>query len=161
MTKTLILAAAAAVLPLTAVAAQAPQQGKPMTRGEFIAQVDAGFAAIDTNRDGFISPAEMQAAQARDLEKVQAAARAKMEAEFKQLDTNHDGRLSLQEFQAIASVRANQSPQQLVQQLDANHDGKVSAQEFRNPRVQQFDKADTNHDGVVTPAEALAAAGKK
>jgi Ca2+-binding EF-hand superfamily protein len=92
---------------------------------------------------------------------VQAAARAKLEAEFKQLDTNHDGQLSMQEFLAIATVRPNQTPQQLVQQFDTNHDGKISAQEFRAVRLQIFDKADTNHDGVITPAEAAAAAGKK
>ena len=35
--------------------------------------------------------------------------------------------------------------------------------EFRAPRLAVFDRADTNHDGVITPAEAQAAAagGKK
>jgi 5-hydroxyisourate hydrolase-like protein (transthyretin family) len=149
------------ILFLAAAAAQAPQQPKSVSRSEFIAQTDTAFAQVDTNHDGFISASEMQAAQQRDLEKVQAAARAKLEAEFKQLDTNHDGQLSMQEFLAIATVRPNQTPQQLVQQFDTNHDGKISAQEFRAVRLQIFDKADTNHDGVITPAEAAAAAGKK
>jgi Ca2+-binding EF-hand superfamily protein len=103
----------------------------------------------------------MQAAQARDLQRVQAAARAKLQAEFKQLDTNHDGQLSLPEFMAIGTVKANQSPQQLVQLLDTNHDGKVSAEEFRAARLRQFNQFDANHDGILTPAEMQGAAGKK
>ena len=142
----------------TALQAQAP---KPVTRAEFIAQSNAAFAANDTNHDGFISLAEMQAAQNRDLQKAQAAVRAKLEAQFRQLDTNHDGQLSLQEFLAMATVRPNQTPQQLVQMLDTNHDGKVSEEEFRAARLKQFDQLDANHDGVLTPAEMQAAAGKK
>jgi Ca2+-binding EF-hand superfamily protein len=132
----------------------------PITRAQFLNQLNSGFAALDTNHDGSLSHAEIQAGQQRDLAKVQAAARAKLEAQFRQLDTNHDGQLSLQEFQAVATVHANSTPQQILQQFDANHDGKVSAAEFNAPRLRQFDAADTNHDGVVTPAEAAAAAKK-
>jgi hypothetical protein len=132
----------------------------PITRAQFLNQLNSAFAAIDTNHDGLLSLAEVQAGQARDLQKAQAAARAKLDAEFRQLDTNHDGQLSLQEFEAIATVHANSTPQQILQQFDANHDGKVSAAEFNAPRLRQFDAADTNHDGVVTPAEAAAAAKK-
>lgn len=157
--RTIVVFATASLILNSPLAAQAPQQPKPITRSEFMTQLNSGFAAMDTNHDGFLSPAEIQAAQENDRQKVQAAARAKLAAEFKQLDTNHDGQLSLQEFEAIAVVRANATPQQIFQQFDTNHDGKVSAAEFKAPRMQQFDRADTNHDGVVTPAEAAATQG--
>ena len=160
MTKTLLCAAAAlTVTPALAQAPMTPAPG-PITRASFIAQLNSAFAANDTNHDGYLGVAEIQAAQARELAKVQAAARARLEAEFRQLDTNHDGQLSLREFEAIATVHSNVTPQRIVQQLDTNHDGKISAEEFRAPRLQQFDKADTNHDGIVSPAEAAAAARK-
>jgi Ca2+-binding EF-hand superfamily protein len=161
---------AIAIAAVVAASGAAPTQAQkpvtvaappsPITRAQFLNQLNSGFAAIDTNHDGSLSLAEIQAGQQRDLAKVQAAARAKLEAQFRQLDTNHDGQLSLAEFQAIASVRANSTPQQILQQFDANHDGKVSAAEFNAPRLRQFDAADTNHDGVVSPAEAAAAAKK-
>lgn len=161
MIKTLVcMAAALTVAPALAQAPKAPPAPGPVSRASFIAQLDSAFAADDTNHDGYLSSAEIQAAQARELAKVQAAARAKLEIEFRQLDTNHDGKLSLQEFEAIAAVHSNVTPQQILQQLDVNHDGKISAAEFKAPRLRQFDKADTNHDGVVSPAEAATAAKK-
>lgn len=164
VTKTILCALAAVIVaPALAQAPKppaSPQGPKPVTRSSFIAQLNSAFAADDTNHDGYLSPAEIQAAQARELARIQAAARAKLEAEFRQLDTNHDGQLSLQEFEAIAAVHSTVTPQQILQQLDTNHDGKISPEEFRAPRLQQFDKADLNHDGVVTPAEAAAASKK-
>lgn len=158
MTRIFIFAiAAVAVSPAFA---QAPKPAGPqnVTRASMISQLNAAFAANDTNHDGYLSASEVQAAQARDLAKVQAAARAQLEAQFKQLDTNHDGQISLQEFEALATVHARQTPQQVLQQYDTNHDGKISPDEFKAPRLRMFDKADTNHDGVVSPAEAAAAA---
>jgi hypothetical protein len=46
--------------------------------------------------------------------------------------------------------------------LDKNRDGKVSADEFKSPRLAAFNKADTNHDGILSVQEQqAAAAGKK
>ena len=161
MIKTLICAAAAmSVAPALAQAPKAPATSGSITRTNYIAQLNSAFAADDTNHDGYLSLSEVQAAQARELARAQAAARARLEAEFRRLDTNHDGQLSLQEFEAIATVHSNVTPQQVLQQLDTNHDGKISPEEFKAPRLQRFDQADTNHDGVVTPAEAAAAAKK-
>ena len=146
---------------IAAIAVPAAAQQKAISRADFIAQTNASFNANDTNHDGFISVSEMQAAQAHDLQRLQASARASFEAQFRQLDTNHDGQLSLAEFEALATVKANQTPQQLVEMLDTNHDGKVSPEEFRAAKMKQFNLLDTNHDGIVSPAEMQAAAGKK
>ena len=50
---------------------------------------------------------------------------------------------------------------QLLAKFDANKNGTVSADEFRAPDLAKFNRADTNRDGVVSPAEARAAAGQK
>ena len=108
MIKTIICALAATVVapalaqpPSPAASASGP---KSVTRSNFVAQLNSAFSADDTNHDGYLSSAEIQAAQGREVARLQAVAHAKLEAEFRQLDTNHDGQLSLQEFEAIAAV---------------------------------------------------------
>lgn len=159
MTKTLFLAAAvtAAVLSIGAAAAQAPQQARPITRGEFVKNLDNRFNQMDTNHDGKVTRDELAAELQRELAQANAKIRQQLEAKFRQLDTNHDGQLSLSEFLAIQpAVHASETPDQMLQRLDANHDGKVTADEFRAPDLAKFNAADANHDGIVTPAEALA-----
>jgi Ca2+-binding EF-hand superfamily protein len=149
--RTLILMFAAPALAAGSVAAAqtapAASAQKPVSRADFIKKIDAGFAALDTNHDGFLSPAELQAAQTRTIQQ-------RLLGQFKQLDTNHDGQLSFAEFAAAA--HPNVSVEQLVQRLDTNHDGKVSADEFHAPQLATFNNLDANHDGVVTPAEIQA-----
>jgi Ca2+-binding EF-hand superfamily protein len=118
---------------------------------------------MDTNHDGSLSLAEVQAAQAKEAQQVRAALQAKLRAAFNQLDTNKDGQLSWPEFAAQgAAVKLSQPPAtQVLQSLDTNHDGKVSAAEFRASKLPAFDKADLNHDGTVTPDEERRANGGK
>ena len=157
MLRAIILIAALA----PAAAAQQPQP-HPVTRSQFISTTSAAFGEMDTNHDGYLSAAELQAAQGKALQEVQAALRARIQAQFKALDTNKDGQLSLAEFSAaIPSVKTNETAEQILQKLDTNHDGKVSPEEFRAPRLAQFDKADLNHDGTVTPDEERRARGGK
>lgn len=147
---------------VAAVSVPAVAQQKAISRTDFMKQVDATFARIDTNHDGVISAAEMAAEQQRELQQAKAAIEQQMRAKFNQLDTNKDGQLSFQEFMAAAPpVRTNESPDQVMRTLDTNHDGKISAEEFRAPRIAKFNQLDTNHDGVVTPAEMQAGQGKK
>jgi hypothetical protein len=153
---------AALFLASPASAQQGSTQPKPVTRAAVAAKLDSAFAAADTNHDGFLSVAEVQALENSELQKVQAALRARAEAQFKALDTNKDGQLSFQEFAAATpNVKATDTPASLVQKLDTNHDGKISMAEFRAQRLAQFDKADLNHDGIVTPDEERRAAAQK
>ena len=158
----LVLGAASAAIGLPATAqnsgAAAP---KPVSRSEVSSKLDTAFSAADTNHDGSLSASELQAMQQKSLQQLQTKARTDLQARFNQLDTNKDGRLSFDEFAAIATVRANQTPEQLLQKLDANHDGKVSPAEAKAPELGAFDKLDTNHDGIFSVQEQAAARQKK
>ena len=158
MFKTSILAIAVIALGSSPGAvAQTDAGPKPVARADLIKALNANFAAADTNHDGFLSKAEIEAAEAKSLQQLQAARERQLRAEFNQLDTNHDGQLSFQEFVAIAgSIKANETTDQILARLDKNHDGKVSLDEYLAPNLQKFDAADTNHDGIVTPAELSA-----
>jgi Ca2+-binding EF-hand superfamily protein len=158
----MILAAASAVL-LPGSPALAQPKGAPNTisRTSVASQLDTNFAAADTNHDGSLSLAEVQALQAKELKVIEAQVQAKLQAAFKQLDTNKDGQLSFAEFAASASgIRASETAQQFLQKMDANHDGKLSAAEFKAPRLAAFDRVDANHDGIITADEARQASQK-
>ena len=148
MIGSLILVWAAPAIMSTVVPPPGPP--KPITRAQFVAKVDAQFAAIDTNHDGKLDKSELAAAQLRSLQQL-------IIARFKQLDTNHDGQLSLQEFAAgFPTAQVGQVADKVLQQLDTNRDGKLSADEFRAPQLANFEKLDANHDGIVTPDEVRA-----
>ena len=156
-----LLASASLAIGMTSTV-EAQQPPKPITRSDYIKNVDARFNAIDTNHDGKISKEEMAAEQQHELQQAKAAIVKRMEEQFRQLDTNKDGVLSLQEFMAAAPpVRTSETPDQVMARLDADHDGTVSIEEFRAPELVKFNRIDTNHDGVVTPDELRAAQGKK
>jgi Ca2+-binding EF-hand superfamily protein len=159
--RSIFLASAAAVFALGSAANAQQAAPKPVTRAELVAKLDSGFRDMDSNHDGVLSANEVQALQSKQLQELQVQARTKLQTQFKQLDTNKDGQLSFAEFAAVATVKANQTPAQLIQQFDTNKDGKISADEFRNPRVAAFNKVDANHDGTVTPEELRAAQGKR
>ncbi len=164
MLRPTIIAAASAVL-LSGSPALAQQKGaaaNTITRTSVSSQLDTNFAAADTNHDGSLSLSEIQALQAKELSTLEAQVQAKLQAAFKQLDTNKDGQLSFREFAASAgAIKANETPQQVLQKIDANHDGKLSAAEFKGPRLAAFDRIDANHDGVITADEARRASAQK
>ena len=157
---------AAAICVAGAAQAQTPadpadETPRAMTKAEFTTGMQARFAAIDTNKDGFLTRDEIAAVQANALQRATAAREQRMEAEFKKLDTNNDGSLNLAEFKAAApAVRPAGTPDAMITQLDANKDGKVSPVEYRTPPLANFDKMDANKDGTITPQE-LEAARKK
>jgi Ca2+-binding EF-hand superfamily protein len=76
------------------------------------------FAAADTNRDGQMSPSEVNAAVAGGI-------RAMAQMGFQQADTDNNGSLSRAEFDKAIVEPANMA----FQIIDLNHDGQVSQQE--------------------------------
>ena len=152
---TLALASSLSAQPAgQAKPAQAPQQ---ISKADFTKNVDARFAVIDTNKDGNLSSAEIAAMQAKALADAAAAEQKQIEADFKKLDTNNDNSLSLAEFKAAApALRPRQTAEQMLAELDANKDGKVTAAEYRSGPLAQFEKADADHNGILTAQELQA-----
>lgn len=154
LTAFLSTAAVAASAQNTAAPAPGPQ---PLSRATYMQKVDNAFVTVDTNKDGFLDRAEIEAAEVKALTARKAAMLRQREAAFRKLDTNKDGSLSLQEYNApIAAmpIKANAAP--VLGRLDTNKDGKISLAENRAPSMAQFDRADTNKDGTLTPAEQRA-----
>lgn len=97
------------------------------------------FASADANGDGAVSKSEF------------LAARTKV---FPQIDRNGDGVLTADEFSAQAQgLQGRIMAPRLFANFDLNADGKVTPEEFAKAPAPLFDKADTNHDGVVSKAE--------
>jgi Ca2+-binding EF-hand superfamily protein len=138
----------------TAAAAQTPQV---KARGDVQKQIDANFDKGDTNNDGFLNRAEIQAMTSKALDSLQP----KLEAEFKVLDKDGNGQISLAEFKSAAAAKLAQNPELTLSRFDSNKDGKVSGAEFRAPVMAAFDKVDTNKDGKVTADEAKKAQSRR
>ena len=187
MRKLLIGAAALAVAtPAIAQVAQAPapkaQHGakamKVQTRAEVQAKVARHFARIDTNRDGFVTKAEADAAHSLLADRMRERSGIGREKAFDRLDTNNDGAISRAEWDARsvqrqqrATERADRSGDgrpdrggasmrgmhglggQMFDMADANRDSRVSLAEAQAAALRHFDMADTNRDGQVTPDE--------
>lgn len=161
------LLAAAAIAAATVQAPQTAPQGaaskaasapKPISRSDVIKSLDARFSGIDKNKDGSLDKMELQSLQATGLARAAVVQQQRLEAQFKKLDTDKNNQLSLAEFKAVAAPpTASQSVDKMLSDLDSNKDGKVTANEYREKPLAQFDKADTNKDGVVSPAENRAA----
>lgn len=155
---------------------------KPITRAEVVQMVQARFARIDANHDGFITRDEEQGAMQAMHAKMQQRMAKRADGFFDRLDTNHDGVISRAEFDAARAAREQRMAQaggvhggmagmhhagfapmhggfggRMFDMADANHDGRVSLQEATEAALRHFDSMDTNHDGVVTPDEMRAA----
>ena len=77
------------------------------------------FATADTNRDGLMSPTEVNSA-------IVGAVKAAEQATFQAADLNRDGQISKEEFTKSLTDPANAA----FMVLDANNDGQLSQQEM-------------------------------
>ena len=71
---------------------------------------------------------------------------------FDRADTNHDGKLSRDEVNVFLV-------NQIFDSRDSNHDGKMTKEEWAGgdrARLAQFNKRDTDGDGIVAKEEAIA-----
>lgn len=143
-----------------AAAQAAPQTPQPISRAAYTSRLDQAFAQFDANGDGQITAAEIASAQSKEAAQLRTALEQRRTQVFNAMDTNHDGQISRAEFNAANQIQLPQPtpPASVIAEMDTNKDGKISKDEFRSPKLRQFDAADTNHDGMVSPAEAQAAA---
>ena len=179
MKKLLIgVAALALVTPAIAQIAQAPAPAAPQvraakvhTRAEVQAKVAEHFARLDSNRDGFVTKAEADAAKAQFADRIHKRAGEHRANAFERLDTNKDGSISRAEWDARTAQREQRIAERgehrggrfmrgmhgfgghLFEMADANRDGRVSLQEAQTAALKHFDMADSNRDGQITPDE--------
>jgi len=180
MKKLALAGATAALLAVPAFAQHAgPMPAQPMTRAAVQERVQIQFARVDTNRDGFITEAEVQAMaaqrQAKRAERVQKNGQRRANV-FERLDADRNGAITQAEAQAVAAKR--QAPEQrranLFARLDANRDGSITRAEFdaaAAQRVQRrglrgahaarlggrlIERADADKDGRISLAEFTA-----
>ena len=175
----------ALAVPALAQVAQAPapqmQHGmKVQTRAEVQAKVAEHFARVDTNRDGFVTKAEADAAmQAFRGKRGEKRAEWRGQA-FERLDTNRDGSITRAEWDAAQAQRQQRVAARdqngdgrpdakgfghrgmmggfgghMFEMADTNRDGRVSLQEAQAAALQHFDTVDSNRDGRITPEERM------
>lgn len=139
-----------------ALAAQAPSPAPvPIPRAQFIVEMDSQFHKMDSDRNGQVTRAEVEANQ-RGVALAAAARRAR--TAFTALDADKNGQLSFAEFEKLVAAQPVQvNGQPFMAQMDLSHDGQISLIEHRTATLANFDRMDSDKDGVVTPAEMKAA----
>jgi Ca2+-binding EF-hand superfamily protein len=204
--KTMILAGAGvAALAAVAVSAQppapstppappamremppAPRAMHPMTRAEVKAKVDAHFAKLDTNRDGYLTPDEIAAAHGM---RGEGMAMHRMRADgpmgegpmadrpmregpmadgpgrdgraevFARLDANHDGVITRDEFMN-AGPGAGRVERRVIVMRDGDGPGREGpgmGMHGGGMHGRMMERMDSNHDGRISLAEAEAGA---
>ena len=191
--------------PMAPMAPMAPRGMMPTARAEVQAHVAQLFAQRDTNRDGFLAAEELQVRRGMGGGRSERAnvivrrmgpdgaprAMGNADAAFDRLDSNRDGKITRDEFGKARQIRIEKRvmvdgqrgpdgamgapgvPGQrrevrivrhgggmmgaaLLQRADANHDGRVSLAEATGAALQHFDMMDANRDGRITPEERAA-----
>ncbi|KQN28413.1 hypothetical protein ASF00_11250 [Sphingomonas sp. Leaf34] len=125
------------------------------TRAEAIAQADARFAQMDTDRDGRVTAGEMRAYRAARHDRMVASGRdvpipppggSKHDGMGRRMDPNGDGSVTREEFEARALKRFDR--------IDANHDGVIDATERANAAEMRHDDRRERHQSVTPPVQA-------
>jgi Ca2+-binding EF-hand superfamily protein len=139
--------------PALGQAKVAATTGAPLPRAQFIAGMDSEFRKMDADKNGQLTRTEIEQFQTQQLA-AQASARNK--ALFRQLDKDKNGQLSATEFARIATPAPVANAQPMIARMDGNRDSQISVAEHRTATLANFDRVDSNKDGVVTAAELKA-----
>lgn len=141
-------AAAQAARPAQAAAA------RPVSRAAFLANMDGEFRKMDADKNGIVTRAEIEAFQ-RAVSVLQAQARNR--ALFARLDRDRNGYLSAAEFAALNAAPPAPNPGPMLGRFDSNRDQSISLIEYRTGTLANFDRMDSDKDGIVRPEEMRAA----
>lgn len=156
-----------AFIALAAVAgvaqAQAPggvDETKPISRTDVTAKLDADYADLDSNQDGKVNAAEINARIMKSAAAQIESAKKERDTAFVKMDSNGDGSVTKAEWEAGVKIPTAKEPdaKPFLDRFDANRDGGISKDEFRAPTLANFAKLDANKDGTVTPDEIKGAA---
>ena len=94
------------------------------------------------------------------ISKAEAAALPRLAAHFDEIDANHDGQVSFEELRAFhAANRAARGDRaaKMLKSIDTDGDGRISKAEALAAAAARFDRADANKDGFLTVEEMKAA----
>lgn len=103
------------------------------------------FKKLDTDGNGSISQAELDAAGA---------------SHFKKIDANGDGYITAEEIQSARKKRREERAARFLKKKDTDGDGKLSQAEFTAHKGNLMKRADTDGDGEISKAEWDAAKQK-
>lgn len=143
LAKTTIIGATVIAL-MGSVSIANAKQGEGKGKGQRIS-----FEQLDTDGDGFITKADLQAAH---------------EARFAKNDTDGDGFLSAEELEARTEKmgkrkgggegQSDRKKARMMRYMDENGDGKIALSEIPTDRMERMiDKLDTDEDGKVSKEE--------
>ena len=127
--------------------------GAPLPRSQFIADMDNEFRKMDADKNGQLTPAEIE--QYQKLQAVAQAA-ARNRALFDQLDADKNRQLSPAEFAKLVQPPPPANPQPMLARMDRNRDNQINLIEHRTATLVNFDRIDVDKDGLVTPDEMKA-----
>lgn len=132
--------------PAVATVPQVPD----MPRAVFIAQMDAEHRKRDTDNDGKITRAELERWERGQMI---AQAQAGNRALFARLDADRNGVLTPGEFSALVQDPGNPNVGPMMTRFDSNRDQVITMIEYRAATLVNFDRLDTDKDGVLTGGE--------
>jgi Ca2+-binding EF-hand superfamily protein len=115
--------------------------------------MDAQFGKMDADKNGLVTRPEIEQFE---KQRALAEAQARNESLFDQLDVNKNGQISATEFAKLVTEPAVTSAQPMLGREDGNRDGQISLVEHRAATLANFDRIDTDKDGVVSVAEMKA-----
>ncbi|MGL4236485.1 MAG: EF-hand domain-containing protein [Tabrizicola sp.] len=144
-TAVVALALSGAVFASVALAEKGP--GGSGGRGAMLLEQ---FDAMDTDKDGKLSLAELEAHR---------------KAEFTAADTNGDGALSAEELAARQLAKFSETladrTARMIDNMDNDGNGTISEDEIgEGPGERNFARLDTDNDGAISKEEAEAALNK-
>lgn len=136
-----------------------------ITRAEVIQAADARFAALDKNRDGTVSAGERPNMRGGDVTRDQL--RQRMTARFDRADANKDGRIDQRERAGLHGRGGKRMAEggrrggpamrggggHMLMMADTNRDGVITKAEAVAATQTMFDRIDTNRDGRIDQAE--------
>jgi len=141
---TFIAAIAAAAMGLTTLTAMANSRGGPdfgtldtdnngeITLEEMQGSALARFTAADTDGDGFLSQAELEASV---QERAQDRSAERVSRMLERMDANSDGQLSPDEMQD-----RRRDPARFFDRIDADNSGGISEAEFEEARAKMAER---------------------
>ncbi len=163
MLKRLLIASSLAALATGAPAqtAQAAKEPQSITRADLQKRLAARFAQMDSNRDGSLTRAEVEANRASFMKLTKAVVARELQKDFTASDTDKNGKVTLAELTAAAPAARKASAGKAFERLDSNKDGGVSLAELTaaapNLKIAGADefmqRFDADKNGKVTAAE--------